>query len=132
MYERPGRGIDLTADKLLTHNTPHYQGGYAGVPIKQDNPKTLDSLASRTQIQTGVKYFLRIKRVCEVPDTTLAGATVGAPVYIVKTTDALTLTAGATGLNAVLGRVQSLAGQYGTPTGILRVNMDARDSVTIP
>jgi hypothetical protein len=70
--------------------------------------------------------------VCEVPDTTLAGATVGAPVYIVKTTDALTLTAGATGLNAVLGRVQSLAGQYGTPTGILRVNMDARDSVAIP
>lgn len=132
-YERPGRGIDLTADKLLEHGVPHYQAGYAGIPQKQDNPKTLDTIAQRTAIQTGVKYFLRIKGVCEVPDTgPLAGATLGAPVYIVKTTDALSLAAGGAGLNAVLGRVHSLAGQFGTPTGKLRVNMDARDSVAIP
>jgi hypothetical protein len=131
MYERPGRGVDLTANAVLTHNVPHYQGGIAGVPVKQDNPKTLDSLASRTQIQSGVKYFLRTKGACEVDATTLAGATVGQAVYINKTTDALGLTATA-GAVVPLGRVIALAGQFGTPTGKLRVNMDLKDNVPVP
>lgn len=130
-YERPGRVLDLLADKVLVHGTPHYQAGAAGVPIKQDNPKTLDSLLSRTQIQTGVKYVLRVKGVCEVPDTSLAGATVGAPVYINKATDALSLVPSA-GVNFPLGRVHSLAGTYGTPVATLRVNMDMRDTIVVP
>lgn len=130
-YERPGRGVDLTANAQLTHGVPHYQGGIAGIPIKQDNPKTLDSLAARTLIASGVKFFLRTRGVCEVDATTLAGATLGAPVYINKTTDALSLTPSA-GANVPLGRVISLAGTYGTPAGKLRVNMDYKDSVAIP
>lgn len=130
-YERPGRGVDLTANAVLNHGIPHYQAGLVGVPVKQDQPKTLDSLASRTQIQSGVKYFLRTRGVCEVDATSLAGATVGAPVYINKTTDALSLT-GTTGTNVPLGRVHSLAGQWGTPTGRLRINMDLKDNVPTP
>jgi hypothetical protein len=127
MYERPGRGVDLTANAVLTHNVPHYQGGIAGVPIKQDNPKTLDSLASRTQIQSGVKYFLRTKGVCEVDATSLAGATVGAAGLHQQ--DHGRAPDGHGGRGVPLGRVIALAGQFGTPTGKLRVNMDLKDNV---
>lgn len=131
-YERRRRGLDLTANALLTHGVPHYQAGVAGVPVKQDNPKTLDSLAARTQIASGVKYFLRTKGEAEVDNTTLAGATVGQAVYIVRATDALTLTAGGAGLNLPFGRVSSLAGGFGTPTGKLRIDMDLKDTITVP
>lgn len=139
-YERRRRGMDLTANALLTHGVPHYQGGVAGVPIKQDNPKTLDSLASRTQIASGVKYFLRTKGECDVDATSLAGATVGQAVYIVKTTDALTLAAGSTGLNLPFGRVTHIGGTagspdasaYGTAAGRIRIDMDLKDTITVP
>src|SRR3954470_15497484 len=98
-YERRRRGLDLTANAQITHGVPHYQGGVAGIPIKQDNPKTLDSLAARTQIASGVKYFLRTKGEAELDNSPLAAATVGQAVYIVRATDALTLTAGAAGAN---------------------------------
>ena len=131
-YTRPGRGLDLVANAQLTHDLPHYQTGNAGVPIKQDNPKTLDSLASRTQIQSGVKYFLRTKGVTEQATALhagLSGATVGAPVYINKTTDALSITASA-GVNVPFGRVHQLAGNFGVPTGRIQINMDLRDFPT--
>lgn len=138
-YERPGRGYDLIANAVLNHGVPHYQAGIAGIPIKQDNPKTLDSLASRTQIQTGVKYFLRVKGVCEVSDTGISAGAVGDPVYINKTTDALSLTP-STGANVPFGRIVSQGGSvaspnanpFGTPTTKTRINMDARDSITVP
>lgn len=132
-YERPGRGVDLTANAVLTHGKPHWQDGMMGVPIKQDNPKSLDSLASRVQIQSGVKYFLRQKGVCEVKQADhagLAGATIGGTVYITTANDNLVLvdTAG----TVPFGRVQALAGQFGTPTGFIRINMDNKDSVPNP
>lgn len=133
-YTRPGRGMDLVANALLTHDVAHYQAGAAGVPVKQDNPKTLDSLASRSQIQSGVKYFLRVKGVTEQSTTLnagLSGATVGAPVYINKTTDALSITPDTAGhTNVPFGRVHQLAGAFGVPTGKIQINMDLRDYAT--
>jgi hypothetical protein len=129
-YERPGRGIDLTANALLTHGKPHFQAGLVGVPIKQDQPKTLDALATRTQIASGVKYFLRLKGICEVKLSDyagLAGATVGAAVFIDNVTDLLVLVD--TASTVPFGRVQAVAGQFGTPTGFIRINMDLKDNV---
>lgn len=131
-YERPGRVVDLVANAILVHGVPHYQSSMAGIPIKQDNPKTLDSLVARTQIASGVKYALRHRGVCEVDVASISGAVLGSPVYIVKTTDALTLTAGSTGLNLPFGRVVALAGTYGVPTGKVRINMDLKDTITVP
>jgi hypothetical protein len=132
-YERPGRGVDLTANAQLTHDKPHYQDGMVGVPQKQDNPKSLDSLASRTLIASGVKYFLRLKGVCQVKQADhagLAGATIGAAVYIATANDALVLTDTAGTLP--FGRIVSLSGQHGTPTGFVRINMDLKDNVPNP
>jgi hypothetical protein len=138
-YERRRRVYDLFANAVLTHGVPHYQNGVAGIPIKQDNPKTLDPLSTRTQIQVGVKYVLRTVGECEVADTGISAGAVGDPVYINKTTDALSLTPSA-GANVPLGRIMSQGGStgspnanaFGTPTTKTRINMDARDSIAIP
>lgn len=129
-YERPGRGLDLIANALLTHDTPHYQAGASGVVIKQDNPKTLDSLTARAQVASGVKYFLRTRGVTEqATQAGLSGATVGAPVYITKATDALSVTPSA-GANVPFGRVHQIAGAFGVPTGRIQINMSLRDFPT--
>lgn len=123
---RPGRGVHLIADKLITHAKPHYQAGLRGIVQKQDEPKSFDSLASRTQVQSGIKYFLLTKGETEVD--ALAGATVGATVFINTTTDALTLTD--PGAAAVpFGRVTNLPGTFGLPAGRMRVDMDLKDTV---
>jgi hypothetical protein len=125
---RPGRGIHIVANKLLTHAAPHYQGGLVGIVQKQDEPKAFDSLASRTQVQNGVKYFLITKGETELP--ALAGATVGQAVFINTTTDALTLTQG-TGETLPFGRVTNLPGTFGLNSTTMRVDMDLKDDITV-
>jgi hypothetical protein len=123
---RPGRGIHLYADRLINHAKPHYQGGFVGVCQKQDEPKSFDSLASRTQVQSGVKYFLIVKG--ETEQAALAGATLGAPVYITKADDTLTLVDGGAA-TVPFGRVSGLPGQFGLPSGRMRIDMDLKDNV---
>ncbi|HTE60776.1 MAG TPA: hypothetical protein VK631_10535 [Solirubrobacteraceae bacterium] len=129
-YERPGRSADLIADAVLVHGLPHEQSGMSGIVIKQDEPKLLDSLLARTQVQVGVKYVLRLKgrtRQKLTDHAGLAGATLGAAVYINGTTDALVLVDGAT--TVPFGRVVALAGTFGVQTGYIEIDMDLKDAV---
>src|SRR4051812_11357569 len=118
---RPGRGVHIVANKEITHNIPHFQGGLVGLPIKQDNPLGFDSLASRTKIASGVKYFLIIKG--EIVIDQLEGSTVGALVYIKEPDDSLSLVA--TG-RVVLGRITNIQETFGLPKGKMRVSLDQK------
>jgi hypothetical protein len=122
---RPGRAVDLIADKLLTHAAPHYQGGLVGIVQKQDEPGSFDSIASRTQVQAGIKYVLEVKGDVEV--NALAGAVVGAPVYISTVDDSLSLVDDAN--HVPFGRVSAVAGTFGLPAARMRVDLDLKDNV---
>jgi hypothetical protein len=123
---RPGRGVHISADKLINHAKPHYQGGLVGVVQKQDQPGSFDSLASRTQVQAGVKYFLLTKG--ETEQDAIAGAVLGSPVFITKADDTLVL-ADAGAATVPFGRVTGLPGQFGLPAGRMRIDMDLKDNV---
>lgn len=123
---RPGRGVHAIADKVLTHAAPHYQGGLAGIVQKQDEPKSFDSLASRKQVQIGVKYFLLTKGESDVP--AIAGAVLGSPVFVSKVDDSLALVD--TVNHVPLGRVTRLPGTFGQAAGLMSVDMDQKDSIT--
>lgn len=125
---RPGRAVDLIANKQLTHATPHYQAGLVGMVQKQDEPRQYDSLASRTLVANGIKYILILKGDAEV--AVLGGATVGAPVYINTTDDTLTLTD--TSSTVPFGRVSALPSTYGLPGTRMRVDMDLKDNTPNP
>jgi hypothetical protein len=122
---RPGRGVHIVADKLITHAKPHFQGGLTGIVQKQDEPKSFDSLASRVLVQAGVKYFLLTKGEPEVD--ALPGATVGAPVFISTVNDSLSLVDD--GTHVPFGRVTNLPNTFGLPATKMRVDMDQKDSV---
>jgi hypothetical protein len=123
--ERPGRGVHIVANAVINHGKPHYQNGLTGIVQKQDEPKTFDSLASRTQVQNGVKYFLRTKGECEVD--AIGGATLGAGVWIDTTTDALALTDAAG--RVPFGRVTRLPSTFGGAAGKMLVDMDLKDTL---
>lgn len=122
---RPGRAVDLIANKVITHAKPHYQGGLVGIVQKQDEPGSFDSLASRRLVQPGIKYVLEVKGDTEVD--ALAGATVGAAVYISTVDDTLSLVDDAN--HVAFGRVSALPDTFGLPTGRMRVDMDLKDTV---
>jgi hypothetical protein len=127
-YEEHSRGTDLVADVLLTHGLPHEQNGLTGIVYKQDEPKSFDSLLSRTQVAIGVKYFLRTKGTCEIPE--VGGVVVGDDLYINPATDAITAAPGA-GL-LPFGRVVAIENTFGTPNNKMRVDMDLKDNITVP
>jgi hypothetical protein len=122
---RPGRGVHAIADKLLNHAKPHFQGGLVGIVQKQDEPKSFDSIASRTQVQAGVKYFLLTKGESEVD--ALAGAVLGSPVFISTVDDTLSLADDAN--HVPFGRVTALPSTFGLRSTRMRVDMDAKDNV---
>lgn len=137
-YERPGRGVYVTATRALVHGDLVVQGGYAGSAIKQA-AYAADSARGpgRQSIAIGERFFLRTKGVAEVMTGTglqgngVAAATVGTTIFIADGTGAdahgLLFTATAAG-RVKLGRVYSIPGIHGTPTGRLRIDMDAKDS----
>jgi hypothetical protein len=122
-YERPGEGHYATATKVVNHGAPVVEDGIVGIAIKQKAAKWDAGLASQAQIGIGEPFHIRTKGVRQVPF--VATAVKGTPVYIVAATNALTLTAAG---NVKFGRVLEVQGQRGTPTGFMRVDLDAKDS----
>lgn len=122
---RPGRGVHIVADKVLTHAHPHVQGNLVGQVQKQDEPGSFDSLASRKLVQAGVKYFLITKGEVDVP--ALAGAVLGSPVFISTVDDSLTLVD--TNVTVPFGRVSRLPGTFGQGANLMSVDMDLKDNL---
>lgn len=138
-YERPGRGLYLNATAAIPHGDLTVERNMVGSAIKQ---QAYDSDSARGPgrklIAIGERFFLRTKGVCEAETGTgkqgaaVAAAAVGDAIFIATGAGADargTLHAAAAAGRVKLGRVHAVPGVHGTPTGILRVDMDAKDTI---
>lgn len=120
-YNRPGRGVYVTNDAAsaaLTHGQPVKEGNFVGVAVKQVARGFDSTVADQSTIDDGEEYFLITKGVVEVD--TVAGFAVGDAVYITSS-NVLTETSSS---NTAFGRVVEVAGDRGTPTGKVRIDLD--------
>lgn len=123
-YSRPGYMRYATATKAVWHGDPVTESGFVGVAVKQKTASA--GAASGTpqhQIAVGENFAIISKGVVQV--AAVSAAAVGDPIYIVAATNALTKTSGG---NVKFGMVTQLAGTQGTPTGKMRVDLDAKDA----
>jgi len=79
-------------------------------------------------VQVGEDFVIETKGLVTVPNVNAAGGTfaVGAAVYIDP--DDNTLTSAHAGNELKYGRVEAIAGDRGTATGKMRVNLDQKAS----
>jgi hypothetical protein len=136
-YERPGRGMYVTLTAAAKHGDLTVQNGVAGSIVKQQQYTSDQARSTRADVAIGERVFLRTKGVAEAQTATgqqgngVAAAAIGAPVYIADGTGAdargLLFTAAAAG-RVKLGRVHAIPGVHGCPTGIIRIDMDLKDS----
>jgi 3D (Asp-Asp-Asp) domain-containing protein len=117
-------GYYATATKLVNHGDPCIEGGVAGIALKQQSPGWQTAFADVKKIQIGEPFLIREKGRVEV--ATLGGAVKGQSVFITPATNALTLTGTAPAIP--FGKVVELAGQRGTPTGRMMVDLEMRDN----
>lgn len=127
-YLRPGVVSYHVATKQVTHDFPCVEDNVAGVAVKQAEQSWTLGIANRAVIAIGESFAILHKGQTQILASLLAGATKGAAVYIKIVDNTLALAGGAGFLP--YGRVISLAGDNrGTPTGYLRIDLDARDSI---
>lgn len=124
-YNRPGRGVYVTNDSggVIQHGTPVAIDNYVGVALKQKAPGWDSLVADETEIENGEQFFLITKGIVQVD--TVTGFAKGDAVYIDDSTNTLTETSTD---NIKFGRVHEVAGERGTPTGKVRIDLDAKDS----
>jgi hypothetical protein len=123
-YSRPGYMQQATATKAVWHGAPVTESNFVGIAVKQKAPSA--GAASGTpqhQIAVGEDFNIITKGIVQVD--AVAGFAVGDPVYIVEADNTLTETVGS---NLKFGRVVYIAGQQGTPTGKVRIDLDKKDS----
>lgn len=122
---RPGRGKYVVNDSggPLDHGQPAILDNYVGVTIKQKGNNWDVPVADQAVIAEGEQLFLITKGEVEVDQ--VGSLATGDAVYI---TAANALTATASG-NTKFGRVADSQGERGLPTGKMRVDLDAKDSI---
>ena len=118
-------GYYATCTKQVNHGDPCVENEVAGIALKQQAPGWSTPYADVKKIIVTEQFLIRHTGRVEVP--TLGGAAKGSKVYITPATNALTLTGTAPALP--FGRVVELAGQRGTSTGNMIVDLEMRDSV---
>ena len=123
-YERPGNAVRVIAGVDVRHGAPAADDGFVGRAVKTDTPAADLVRADRDLIKAGQAYNLRPRGVMEVSSTNLPGIVKGALVYIVTATNVIA--ASSAGGNVVLGKVTHLAGEQGTPTGFVRVDLELK------
>lgn len=133
-YERPGHALRVTAGVDVLHGQPASDDGHVGRVIKTATPAQDATRATRGVVVAGEAYNLRPRGVMEVSIVSTAGAgvaawditgvTKGALVYITDATNVLSLAAAAG--KSVLGKVTHLAGEQGTPTNKVRVDLQQK------
>jgi predicted RecA/RadA family phage recombinase len=127
-YNRPGRSYPTVATQAWVHGLPCIEQGVPGVAVKQQEPGfgigpaftgVTPNVAFKA-IAIGEKFLIIDKGIVQVP--TVAGFAKGDTIYI---TTAGVLTETASG-NSKFGKVVEVAGERGTPTGYVRIDLDLK------
>lgn len=127
---RPGRVHYATATKLVLHNMPTSEDGFAGVARKQQAAPAGTGLGATiiTQVQIGEAFVIEHKGQVRLPNPIGAVTFIkGDPVYLTTASNVMAKAGGA-GI-VPFGRVEAVAPERGLPTGFMRVNMDTRDTL---
>lgn len=128
-YSRPGAvKVDVIATRQVNHGTLTWEEGVAGVAVKTLADPATAGLVSPKVIPISEAFNMIVKGVVQItnPSATFAK---GDPVYITKTTGVLNNTGPMSGTVAPVGRVTEIAGTRGTPTGLMRVDLDLKDGL---
>lgn len=127
--QRPGNSYYATLSKELTlnHGDVCEEDGFVGVAVKQKARGFADGMADQAKIDKGEAFLILTKGVVTVD--TISGLAPGDDVYIIVAENKLTETQ--TG-NAKFGRVTEIAGERGCPTGKVRIDLDAKDTIVDP
>lgn len=121
---RPGNMKYVTATKVVNHDMPVVEVGIVGVSVKQKTPGSGAAAGTaQKEIAIGEKFAIISKGLVTVAN--LIGAVKGSPIYIVAATNLLTLTVGT---NPKFGMCTEIAGERGTPTGMMKVDLDAKSA----
>jgi hypothetical protein len=120
--ERPGKAKYVTNSSggNIQHGAAVLQSGFAGQAIKVKAPDPTAALVNPAQIANGEDFIVRDKG--EHLFAAYSGAAQGDAVYI---TSGNVLTKTATS-NSKFGRTTAIAGVRGTPTGQVRIDLEAR------
>jgi Uncharacterized conserved protein (DUF2190) len=119
--QKAGGHYYTTATKAVRHGAPTVEQGVAGIAVKQVEPPLTGAYADRDLVAIGEAFEILHKGQVEVD--TVAGFAKGDPVYITAATNVLSETAAG---NVAFGRVVEVAGERGTPTGQVRIDLDER------
>lgn len=125
---RPGAVEYVTATKAVLHGAPCTENGFVGTAVKDVAAPAGTGLGSVliNQVQVAEKFKIIVKGRVYVPNTRNEGGAFakGDPVYIIAASNLLTAVVGT---NLKYGRVAEIAGERGVGTGMMRVDLDAKD-----
>lgn len=112
-----------TATTTHLHGAPVTYDGVSGIAVKQKVVGSGEAAgAAQKTIANGEPFAIITKGIVQVANAITAIK--GSPIYI-TTGHVLTLTVGT---NPKFGRCVEIAAQRGTPTGMMRVDLDKKDS----
>jgi hypothetical protein len=138
MYERPGRGVYVTATKTTKHGDPCVENGLAGAAIKQKAYGWGDgySVHEAAEIAVGERFHIRTKGIHQFSIATgtkgvgIAAATKGQAVYIRPADNTLQIETDAVATDLPFGRVVELvADNRGVPDDHIRIDLDLKDTI---
>lgn len=126
---RPGQVYYAVASKAVNHGAPCVEQGIPGIAIKQQAAPAGTGLGATaiTQIAISESFIIQIKGRVYVANSRSEGGAFakGDPVYIIAATNLLTAVSTS---NVKFGRVVELAGTRGVGTGMMRVDLDLKDT----
>lgn len=106
----------------LEHGQPVAADEQVGVAIKQKAPDVTAGIVALQRIEKEEGFAMLVKGVTELPDTGISSPAKGDLVYITSE-NKLTKTKGE---NTAFGKIVELAGERGTPTGRVRIDLDQK------
>lgn len=132
-YNRPGNIFYTNNDSngSLEHGQLVVFEGRVGVAIKQKAVSWKLGLADQNLIADNEDFAMIVKGIVQVPE--VSGFAVGDDVYIAAASVSNGVTTFATSEtstgNTKVGRVVEIEGERGTPTNMVRIDLDAKDSI---
>lgn len=127
-YSRPGNiEVDVICTRQANHGTLTWEEGKPGVVVKTLPDPATAGLVNPKVVAVGEAFNMIVKGIVQV--TNPGGFVRGTSVYITKATGAITNTGPASATIGKVGVVSEIAGQRGTPTGLMRVNLDLKDTL---